>query len=247
MLSVPYLSPQNDTRFILWALISRMFWNFEDDIKSIIINKYFFDVTIPDRPFSCVAVAYRYNEDPDFGFYGCDGISATDIDGYKRVFVSNIYGKRVDEHFHCGHILSEDEKLRMVLKAIGGISINELTDTQKEIAAKCIDCGYLRKHGNKLEPKIIIINRKDEEKFAQIANRLCDNMEEIKESIAKELSDFMKKHIPEHLLNEYHLYPGLIAGIRILSTTIEECIKEGLLSEPENRIGAEGVIMEIEK
>ena len=76
---------------------------------------------------------------------------------------------------------------------------------------------------------------------------LNTNMKEIIEDIADELSVFMKKRIPEHLISEYQIYTQLIAGVRILSQTIEECIKEGMLSEPEKRIGAEGVLMIVEK
>ena len=67
------------------------------------------------------------------------------------------------------------------------------------------------------------------------------------EQIAEELSVFMKTHIPEHLMNEYQIYTKLIAGVRILAKTIEECINEDLLAEPENRVGAEGVLMIVER
>lgn len=39
----------------------------------------------------------------------------------------------------------------------------------------------------------------------------------------------------------------LYCGVRFLHETIESCIREGLLSEPENRVGAEGVLMIVEK
>ena len=67
------------------------------------------------------------------------------------------------------------------------------------------------------------------------------------EQIAEELAMFMKKRIPDHLMNEYQLYVRLIAGFRLLSSMIEECIKEGLLIVPENRLGAEGVLMVVER
>ena len=60
-------------------------------------------------------------------------------------------------------------------------------------------------------------------------------------------SVFMRTYIPEHLMNEYQIYTGLIAGVRILAKAIEECINEGLLVEPENKVGAEGVLMIVEK
>ena len=135
----------------------------------------------------------------------------------------------------------------MVLKAIGGLPVDELTENEKEIAAKAIECGYLCKKGNVLEPKIIVIDRKNEQEFYNLSFDLNTNMKEIIEDIADELSVFMKKRIPEHLISEYQIYTQLIAGVRILSQTIEECIKEGILSEPEKRIGAEGVLMIVEK
>ena len=247
ILSFPYLSSQKDSRFILWTLISRTIWDFEQKINSVIANQYFSDIVPVERVFSCVAVAFRDETAPIFDFYGSDGIDASDVGGYRSVFVSNIYGKRVDKHFHCGHNLSQDLKLLMVLKAIGGLPVDELTENEKEIAAKAIECGYLCKRGNVLEPKIIVIDRKNDQEFYNLSFDLNTNMKEIIEDIADELSVFMKKRIPEHLISEYQIYTQLIAGVRILSQTIEECIKEGLLNEPEKRIGAEGVVMIVEK
>ena len=247
ILSFPYLSSQKDSCFILWTLISRTIWDFEQKINSVIANKYFSDIVPVERVFSCVAVAFRDETAPILDFYGCDGIDASDVGGYRSVFVSNIYGKRVDKHLHCGHNLSQDLKLLMVLKAIGGLPVDELTENEKEIAAKAIECGYLCKKGNVLEPKIIVIDRKNDQEFYNLSFDLNTNMKQIIEDIADELSVFMKKRIPEHLISEYQIYTQLIAGVRILSQTIEECIKEGILSEPENRIGAEGVLMIVEK
>ena len=247
ILSFPYLSRQNDLRFILWSLISRTVWDFEDRINKVIAEKYFADVSPIDRSFSCVAVAFTDEQKPIFDFYGCDGIDATAVGGYQSVFVSNIYGKRIEEHFHCGHNISHDAKLLMLLRAIGGLSVHELTETEKEIAAKAVACGYLRKNGNILEPKIIVINKQNDKEFFRLSFDLNQNMENIIKQIAMELSDFMKKRIPKHLINEYQIYTQLIAGVRILSSVIEECIKEGLLSEPENRVGAEGMLMIVER
>ena len=135
----------------------------------------------------------------------------------------------------------------MVIKAMKRVSIDELSETEKEIAAKVFECDYLRKTGNLLEPQIIVIDRKNDQEFYNLSFDLNTNMKQIIEDIADELSVFMKKRIPEHLISEYQIYTQLIAGVRILSQTIEECIKEGILSEPEKRIGAEGVLMIVEK
>ncbi len=250
ILNFPYLSTQTDIGFILWSMISRVFWTFKEDIIKIIKEKYFSDVVSSNKPFSSVAIAFRdeaEGETPRFDFYGCDGIDATSIAGYRYAFVRNMYGKRIKEHFHCGHNFSHDSKLIMILKTIGGLHIEKLNDDEKEIAAKAIECGYIRKNGNILEPKIIVIDKKQETDFYSLSNRLHDNMGDIKERIAAELSAFMRKHIPEHLMCEYKVYSQLIAGIRILSCAIEECIKEGLLIEPESDLGAEGMLMVVEK
>lgn len=247
ILCFPYLSEQKDLHFIMWALISRTVWDFEGRINKVIAEKYFSDIIPVNRTFSCVAVAYTDEQYPEFDVYGCDGIDANSIGGYKAVFVSNIYGKRIDKHFHYGHNLSHDPKLLMVLRAIGGIGIDELSESEKEIAAKALECGYLRKNGNVIEPKIIVIDRKNDRDFYNLSFDFNNDMGAVIEQIAAELSMFMRKHIPEHLMNEYQIYTRLIAGIRILAKSIEECIKEGLLTEPENRVGAEGVLMIVER
>ncbi|MEE1315568.1 MAG: RNA polymerase sigma factor [Faecalimonas sp.] len=247
ILSFPFLSCQDDIRFILWSLISRTFWNFESDITELIKKKHFNNIEPVNRPFSTVAVAFREDDTPRFDFYGSDGIDATSVCGYRHIFTSNIYGKRIEKHFHCGHNLSHDQKLIMLIRSIGGMHIDTLTDDEKEIVAKAIECGYIRKNGDVFEPNIIVMNKTDEKAFYTLSNRLHDNMGEIKEAIADELATFMKAHIPEHLMNEYEIYIQLIAGIRILSATIEECIKEELLTEPKQKLGAEGMIMVVEK
>lgn len=96
---------------IMWSLISRTVWDFEERINKVLAEKYFSDIVPVNRTFSCVAVAYTDEQYPEFDFYGSDGIDATSIGGYKSVFASNIYGKRIDKHFHCGHNLSHDNRI----------------------------------------------------------------------------------------------------------------------------------------
>lgn len=247
ILSFPYLSEQKDLRFIMWSLISRTVWDFEERINKVLAEKYFSDIVPVNRTFSCVAVAYTDEQYPEFDFYGCDGTNAKSVGSYQSVFVSNIYGSRIDKHFHCGHNLSNDPKLLMVLRAIGGIEIDKLSENEKEIAAKALECGYLRKKGNIIEPKIIVIDGKNEMDFYNLSYDFNNDMGTAIEQIAKELSVFMKTHIPEHLMNEYQIYTILIAGTRVLGKVIEECIKEEILSEPQNRLGAEGVFMAVKK
>ena len=48
-------------------------------------------------------------------------------------------------------------------------------------------------------------------------------------------------------LNEYKSYNLLVAGINLLNDLIEKCIAEDLLTEPQQRIGPEGVLLVVEK
>lgn len=247
ILSFPYLNEQKDLRFVLWSMISRAMWHFSGKVTNTLAEKYFSDVTPVDREFTCVAVAYTDEQEPSFEFYGCDGIEAASVGGYRSVWAANIYGKHIEKHFSCGHNLSNDPKLLMVLKAIGGISVDELSMEKKEIAAKAIANGYLRKNGSRIEPGIVVIDKKDVKEFFNLSYELTDDMDAVTEQIAAELADFMRSHIPEHLFSEYRIYPELIAGIRILSKTIDACISEGLLVKPANRLCAEGTMMAVEK
>lgn len=247
ILSFPYLNVQKDLQFILWTLISRIVWGWEERINKVLAEKYFADVTPVKRDFTCVAVAYTDEQEPSFDFYGCDGIDAVSVGGYQHVFVLNIYGKHIEKHFHCGHNLAQDMSLLMAVRAVGGLSVDELSETEKEIAAKAIECGYLRKNGNRIEPQMIVIDRKQENDFYMLSYEFNDGMDAVTKRIAAELSEFMHRHIPEHLMNEYQIYTGMIAGTRIVSKTIDACISEGLLLAPESKIGAEGMLMVVEK
>ena len=248
ILNFPYLSKQTDVAFILWTLISRTIWNFNKRVKESIGKLYFADVEPARREFTMVATAIRDVMNPHLGFYGCDGFRSQSVGKYCSVFISNIYGERIDKHFSCGHDITNDDKLLLLLKALdGNLSIDGLNDGDKEIVAKAIECGYIKKQGNLLMPKIIAYEQLFNVDFQNLAVALNENTECIVDEIAKELSRFMRNRIPKHLMNEYEYYIDCIAGVRFLHETIESCIREGLLSEPENRVGAEGVLMIVEK
>ena len=249
ILNIPFLSKQTDTRFILWSMIVQMYYNLTYDIGTILKEKYFSDVVPSSRPYTLASIACGDDNDGSFfkkDFYGNDGIRAAYIGGYKSVFISNIYGNRINHHFHCGHNISTDEKMLLLLKAIGGLSIENLNDNEKEIAAKCIECGYLRKNNGVLEPKIIVLDKNGNNQFLSVLNNF-HNMSDIKEKIAKEMAEFIKKHVPKHLISDYFMYNQLIANARSLSKTIEKCIDEDILTTPESNLCAEGVILIVEK
>ncbi len=251
ILGFPYLSKLDDMSLVLWALISNIGWAVEKNVHNVVKQKYFADIKTPNRAFSCIEIAYTQNEQEKLkqDIYGSDGIKGYSIGGYKSILVTNVYGRRLDAHFHCAHNLDLDEKLLLTIRAIGGLNVDELTKTELEIAAKAMECGYLRKNGEILEPKIVVYEQKDEQKFLQIGRDLAGDMlnEGVVEKISKEIAVFLKKYIPEYMIHEYELYMSLIVISKIMGNLIEALIEAGMLNVPENRIGAEGVQMIVEK
>lgn len=247
ILSFPFLSRQDNLNFIFWSLIQRINNHFEDKVNELLKEKYFCDIKPVERAFSIATIAYTNEQNPTFDVWGCDSAFSNAIGGYQSVFVSNIYGKHLDRHFYVGHNLSVDQKILMLLRSIHGIKIDSLTEIEKEIVAQCIECGYLQKNGNLVEPKIVIIDKKDTADFNHLAMEFVKDMQPIIEKIAAELSVFLKKHIPAHLMNEYQNYTYLIATAQNYSKLIDTCLQENILSKPKNRLGAEGVFMIIEK
>ena len=156
---------------------------------------------------------------------------------------ANIYSDRIDKHFGCGHNLSTDPHIIMTLRSVGGLKTDSLTEPEKEIAAKAIECGYLKKDGDILEPKILVLKADDEAKFYNLLSDFEEDSKRIAEKIAGDMADYIKKHIPKHLLCEYQYYNSLIASVRLMHDTVEECIKEGLLVAPESKVCAEGTYL----
>lgn len=246
-LDFPYLSAQTDLRFILWTLISESVWFANKRVASILETEYFKEIKQPDRPYTMVAIANDGEACQDERFYGYDGNNAYDFCGYRYVFVGNMYGRRVDKHYYCGDRIVDDAKLRLTLKAIGGLSLGDLTEEQKEIAAKAIECGFLRRVGDVLEPRIVAIEEKDWAAFGKLLQGFYDSLDDLCRQIAEELHGYIRSHIQKHLLGEWKFYNQLIAGSHVLHDLIEKCIEEDMLTVPEKRLAPEGVLLVVEK
>lgn len=246
ILSFPFLSKQTDTRFILWDLVNRSSWQILNRVQRLLTTKYFADITPASRPYTQAAIASPVENNSGISSYGCDGIDTSEICGYKHVFMSNMYGPRLDAHFHCGHNIGTDPQILLLLRSIGGKKTDSLTESEKESAAKAIECGYIRKNGDLLEPNVLIFEQKDERAFYSLL-QICDKFDDVAEDIAKELAEFIKSHLPKHLENEFLTYSSLIASIRLGSDIIEEYIKADILTCPKSRLCGEGVIVIVEK
>jgi hypothetical protein len=221
---------------ILWSQIHMIAHMFGDLVEEKLEKSYFADIQKPDRRFS----VFGYLDNGMYWGGGKDGTNAQNLCGYAEVAMSNIYGSQVKKHFGCGHNISTDEKIQLAIRSIDGLPVEELTDPEKEQAAKAIAEGYLYREGDMLYTKILVI----ESGMDRCAPSY--GLEEVllpeADSVAEEMTEFLKKTLPSHLIAEYR-YANALAALPIFDTLIEALIDEGLLIPPENGIGAEGCWM----
>lgn len=236
-----------DMSLLLWQLTAEEIWDFSRQVNKDLADS-FSDVTPPQRPFTTTAVAGYDNLDGGYYGYGCDGIRAQCICGYSRIFVRNLYGPRLQAHFHCDHNISNDPLLLLTIRSVDGLPFSSLSEQEQEIAARAIQCGYLRKNGASLEPAILVFTgEKDPARnFINVMGNLPADACAMAHTLAEELAQFMKKHIPPHLIGEYSFYHSCI-NTGFFHNVVEECIRSGILNAPENPLGPEGVLMVLEK
>ena len=216
---------------------------FSDCVESKLKNHYMKDVEQSNRPFT--VFCYKNGTNSKHWGGGWDGVNASDICGYKHIHLDNIYIERIKPHFHCGCNVSTDAKLRMAIRAVYGLPINDLSEDEKEIAAKAIECGYLYRENDLLYTKFLVHKEEDSHSLFNTTNLLYPLMpEEIVNSIASKVSQFVRQNIPEHLLGDY-LYVNRLANMPVLDTLVEALIDKGIFTPPENGIGAEGLWMSI--
>lgn len=244
ILNMPFLNKQTDVRFIAWSLISRINWWFVETVSRLVEEKYFSDITKTKRDFYTFGIATKEGQILDIGFYGCDGTTGNDIGGYKTVLISNIYGKRIRKHFGCGHNISQDPKLLLTIRSIDGLLLSSLTENEKEIAAKAIEEGYIKKTGNVLYPKILV--SESEQIYSDIINDFIGEVEELAGPVADEIYRYIKMFVPKHMMNEFHLFIEF-TSCGLLNAMIEKCIEIGTLNLPQKTPSAEGVILVVEK
>ena len=93
-----------------------------------------------------------------------------------------------------------------------------------------------------LTPKIIVFREENERDYYELLSGFDSIIEKLAKSIADDLNKLIKRYVPKHLMNEYTLY-SMASSFHILHDTIEACITKNLLTVPESRLGAEGVMM----
>lgn len=242
-LAFPYLNRKTEMNLILWQQIRTLSDAFSDSVTRILKEKYFSGIPKPDRPFSIFGYV---NTGKTYGG-GCDGAETFNVCGLKKIRLTNIYVTRIKKHFHCGHNVANDGKLRLAIRAIDGLDISTLSEIEKEHAAKAIECGYLYRDGNMLYTKILVSNSADDERLFGISERLKNGYFDSEAAkTAEKLAELIKTSVPDYLLCDWR-FANDIAGMPVLDALIEVLIERGILTQPENGIGAEGCWMQIKK
>ncbi|MGM9625495.1 MAG: RNA polymerase sigma factor [Eubacteriales bacterium] len=240
-LSFPYLNHKVDLNLVLWQQIYTMSHAVSDNFEKILAEKYFSQYKKPDRPFS----VFGYVDNGNYYGAGWDGVQASNICGFSEIHLDNIYITRIKKHFDCGLNVSNDPIIQMALRAINGLELSELSEADKEYAAKAIGCGYLYREENMVYTKILVCSMQDIDRVFDISMELYHGyFEKDAEIAAEKVAALIKKSVPEYLLGEWELANSL-AGLPVIDAVVEALIEKGILTPPENGIGAEGCWMSV--
>ena len=242
-LAFHYLNKKVDLNLILWQQMLSMVYALYDNVLRILSEKYFAGIEQTHRKFNVfgfVDVGKHYGS-------GWDSVYASNLCGYSEIMFSNIYITRIKQHFSCDLNAAIDPQLHLALRSINGLDVDTLTETEKEHAAKAIECGYLYREDKTLYTKILVNDMKDNDRLFDISHRLSEGyFEEISDEIAKKLSDLIKSTVPGHLIGEWR-HTNTLAAAPMIDALVEDMIKKNILTPPVDGIGAEGCWMSISK
>ena len=242
-LAFPYLNKKVDMNLILWQQVYNIADAFSYCVERILKEKHFEGVDKTERPFS----VFGYVDNGKYYGGGWDGVNAKNVCGFSKVHLDNIYITRIKKHFHCGLDVSNDSEIQLALRAIDGLDINTLAENEKEHAAKAIKCGYLYRDGDMLYTKILVCALSDQDRLFDISYGLHNGyFDADAEIVAQKVAELIKKSVPDHLIGECGVANNL-ANMPILDAVVECLIEKGVLTPPENGIGAEGCWMCVEK
>ena len=242
-LAFPYLNKKVDMNLILWQQVSNISWAFSENVERILKEKYFSDVADVKRPFS----VFGYVDNGKYYGGGWDGVDAQNVCGFSNVQLDNIHITRIKKHFSCGLNVSKDPQIQLALRSIEGLDITALSEQEKEHAAKAIECGYLYRDGDMLYTKILVCSFSDRDNLFKISNNLQSGyFDADAEIVAANVAELIKKSVPEYLHGEWKL-ANTLANMPILDAVVEVLIEKGILTPPENGIGAEGCWMSVMK
>ncbi len=243
-LSFPYLNKKVDLNLVLWQHVFSMSHIFSELVAALLEIEYFSDVEESNRPFTC----YGYRNEPGRRTWGggFDQSYGENICGYSKVIAENIYVTKVKAHFHCGPQTMLDTKLQLAIRAVAGLKVASLSETEQEQAAKAIAEGYLYREGDMLYTKILVCNYDDWMNLPKLNDGLIEEYKPEVLAVAAEIAALIKKYVPEHVLGDYKR-ANRLAAMPIEDTLIDALIDKGLITAPENGVGAEGCWLALKK
>ena len=242
-LAFPYLNKKFDMNLILWQQVFHISSAFHHCVERALEKNHFADVKKTDRPFS----VFGYVDNGKYYGGGWDGVDAQNVCGYSYVHLDNIYITRIKKHFSCGLNVSKEPQIQLALRSIDGLDISLLSEKEKENAAKAIECGYLYRDGDMLYTKILVNALSDRDKLFDISNDLQNGyFDADAEVVAEKVAELIKKSVPDYLLGEWR-FANNLANSPVLDAVVECLIEKGVLTPPEDGIGAEGCWMSVEK
>ena len=241
-LAFPYLNKKAEWNLILWQQVVMMASALSENVEKIMSEKYFAQYDKIKRPFS----VFGYVDNGKYYGVGWDGVDAENVCGYSKIHLDNIYITRIKKHFSCGLNVSCDAQIQLAIRAIDGLDVETLSESEKEHAAKAIECGYLYREGEMLYTKILVCDGKDADRLYDISKKLRENFVADAEGVAAKIAALIRKAVPEHLHNEWRL-ANTLAGLPVTDALVEALIEKGILVPPADGIGAEGCWMSVEK
>lgn len=242
-LAFPYLNKRVDMNLILWQQMYIISHAFSYNVERVLKEKYFTEVDQVKRPFS----VFGYVDNGKYYGGGWDGIGGQNICGFSGVYLDNIYITRIKQHFSCGHNIANDPQIQLALRAIDGLDITLLSENEKEHAAKAIECGYLYRDGDTLCTKILVNALSERNRLFDISNALQNGyFDADAEIVAAKVAELIKNAVPDYLYGEWE-FANRLANMPVFDAVVECLIEKGVLTPPEDGIGAEGCWMSVEK
>ena len=242
-LAFPYLNKRVDMNLILWQQVYEIADAFCYCVTWTLEKNYFSALSLPDRPFG----VYGYVDNVALFYSSWDGVAAQNVCGFSNVQVENITANRIHRHFDCGLNVSKEPKIQLALRAIDGLSIAALSESDKEHAAKAIECGYLYREGDMLYTKILVSAFSDKDRLFAVSRALYNGyFDADAESVAEQIAALIRKAVPEYLLGEWR-FANTLAALPVRNAVIDCLIEKGVLTPSKDGIGAEGCWMSVER
>ena len=241
-MAFPYLNRKVDWNLVLWQQMHRLAGTLRECVKDVLAEKHFAQVERCRRPFSVFGYAAgdrKYVE-------GWDGTEASGICGYERIYLESICNAWVRPHFWSGHDVANDMALQLAVRGVKGLAVDSLSEREKEYAARAIECGYVYREGERLYTKILVCEKKDYDRLFHITDGLCrGHLTECAMAVAEKLSRLIRRFVPGYLLGEWE-FANDLASQKVMEGVMEYFVEKGILTPPEDGLGAEGCWMVLE-